>query len=33
MENGMQAKKDYKPYIIKYGLISIYKEIYRPPTS
>ena len=33
MENGTRAKKDYKPYTIKYGLTNIYKEAYGPPTS
>jgi hypothetical protein len=33
MENRMWAKEDYKPYTVKYGLINICKETYRPPTS
>jgi hypothetical protein len=33
MENGTRAKKDCKPYTVKYGLINIRKEAYRPPTS
>ena len=33
MENRMWAKKDYKPYTVKYGLINIYKETYGPPTG
>ena len=33
MENRMRAKGDYKLYTIKYSLINIRKETYRPPTS
>jgi len=33
MENGTRAKKYYKPYTVKYGLINICKEAYGPPTS
>jgi len=33
MENKMWAKEDYKPYTVKYGLMNIYKETYRPPAS
>ena len=33
MENRTRAKEDYKPYTIKYNLINIRKETYRPPTS
>jgi hypothetical protein len=33
MENRTQAKEDYKPYTVKYGLINICKETYGPPTS
>jgi hypothetical protein len=33
MENEMWAMEDYKSYIVKYGLINVYKETYGPPTS
>ena len=33
MEDGIEAKKDYKPQTAKYGLIIVYKETYKPPTS
>jgi len=33
MENRTRAKKDCKPYTVKYGLINIYKEAYGSPTS
>ena len=29
----MEAKEDYKSYTIKCGLVKVYKETYRPPTS
>ena len=29
----MQAKEDYKPYTIEYGLINICKETYGPSSS
>jgi hypothetical protein len=33
MENRIRAKEDYKLYTVEYGLIKVYKETYRPPTS
>ena len=33
MENGIWVKEDYKLYTVKYGLINICKETYRPHIS